>query len=96
MRQLVISAEGRSEKKDAELTQQLGSLGYAFQADWGQERNSGIDRFYSITSSARARRLCGTSMPSVLAVLRLMTSSYLVDTCTGKSAGFSPLRMRST
>ena len=25
-----------------------------------------------------------------------MTSSYLVGACTGKSAGFSPLRMRST
>jgi hypothetical protein len=33
--------------------------------------------------------------PSVLAVLRLMTSSYLVGFCTGRSAGFSPLRMRS-
>ena len=28
--------------------------------------------------------------------LRLMTSSYLVGSCTGRSAGFSPLRMRST
>jgi hypothetical protein len=34
-------------------------------------------------------------MPSVLAVLRLITSSYLVAACTGKLAGFSPLRMRS-
>jgi hypothetical protein len=31
-----------------------------------------------------------------LAVLMLMTSSYLFGACTGKSAGFSPLRMRST
>jgi hypothetical protein len=31
-----------------------------------------------------------------LAVLRLITSSNLVGSCTGKSAGFSPLRMRST
>ena len=30
------------------------------------------------------------------AVLRLMTSLYLVNACTGRSAGFSPLRMRST
>ena len=37
-----------------------------------------------------------TSRPSALAVLRLMTSSYLVGACTGRSAGFSPLRMRST
>src|SRR5262249_30338838 len=51
---------------------------------------------YSITSSARASTLSGTLRPSALAVLRLMTSSYLVGACTGRSAGFSPLRMRST
>jgi hypothetical protein len=50
---------------------------------------------YSITSSAVARRVGGTSRPSALAALRLMTSSYLVGACTGRSAGFSPLRMRS-
>ena len=32
----------------------------------------------------------------LLAALRLTTSSYLVGACTGRSAGFSPLRMRST
>src|SRR6266511_4915300 len=51
---------------------------------------------YSITSSARASRLSGTVRPSALAVLRLMTSSNLVGACTGRSAGFSPLRIRST
>jgi hypothetical protein len=51
---------------------------------------------YSITSSARASTLAGMSRPSALAVLRLITSSYLVGACTGRSAGFSPLRMRST
>src|SRR5262249_24743431 len=51
---------------------------------------------YSITSSARARTDGGTVMPSAFAVLRLTTSSYLVGACTGMSAGFSPLRMRST
>ena len=38
----------------------------------------------------------GTVRPSSLAVLRLITSSYLFGVCTGKSAGFSPLKMRST
>jgi hypothetical protein len=38
----------------------------------------------------------GTSRPSVLAVLRLITSSNLVDCITGRSAGFSPLRIRPT
>src|SRR5207342_1606586 len=52
--------------------------------------------FHSITSSARASSGSGTSRPSALAVLRLSTVSYLVGACTGRSAGFSPLRMRST
>ena len=46
---------------------------------------------HSITSSARARTLAGISMPSALAVLRLITSSYLVGCWTGRSPGFSPL-----
>src|SRR5262245_9952970 len=52
--------------------------------------------FHSITSSARASTVAGKARPSAFAVLRLMTSSYLVGACTGRSAGFSPLRMRST
>jgi hypothetical protein len=51
---------------------------------------------YSITSSARPSSVIGTVRPSALAVLRLMTSSILVTSCTGRSAGFSPLRMRPT
>src|SRR5262245_187275 len=51
---------------------------------------------HSITSSARASSDGGTSRPSALAVFRLITSSYLVGACTGRSAGLSPLRMRST
>ena len=53
-------------------------------------------RPYSITSSARARSVDGMVIPSVLAVLRLMVSKYLVGACTGRSAGFSPFNMRST
>ena len=34
--------------------------------------------------------------PRAFAVLRSMTRSNLVGACTGRSAGFSPLRMRST
>jgi len=50
--------------------------------------------YHSITSSARSRIDCGTVRPSALAVLRLMTNSIFVICCTGRSAGFSPLRMR--
>src|SRR5262245_27986409 len=41
---------------------------------------------YSITSSARERIEVGRSRPSALAVFRLITSSYLVGACTGRSA----------
>src|SRR5262245_40683511 len=48
---------------------------------------------HSITSSARASRDAGTSRPSALAVLRLMISCIFVACWTGRSAGFSPLRI---
>src|SRR5215471_17328776 len=51
---------------------------------------------HSITSSVVVSHACGTVRPSVFAVLRLITVSYLVGVCTGRSAGLSPLRMRST
>jgi hypothetical protein len=49
---------------------------------------------YSITSSARASSVGGTSRPIVLAVCRLITNSNVVGRSAGRSAGFSPLRMR--
>ena len=51
-------------------------------------------RSHSITSSASASNIGGISRPSALAVLRFMMSSNLVGCYTGKSAGFSPLRIR--
>src|SRR5215831_15197896 len=60
------------------------------------EQRDELAALHSITSSAVASSLSGTVSPSALAVFRLMTSSYLVGACTGRSAGFSPLRMRST
>src|SRR5262249_42966242 len=52
--------------------------------------------FHSITSSARARTGVGMSSLRFLAVFRLITSSYLVGACTGRSLGFSPLSTRAT
>src|SRR5215469_16547349 len=52
--------------------------------------------FHSITSSTMARSLSGIVRPSALAVLRLMASSDAIGCWTGRLAGFSPLRMRST
>src|SRR5262249_15340854 len=60
------------------------------------EQRDELAAFHSITSSARASTVGGTSSPSTLAVLRLIISSYFVGACTGRSAAFSPLRMRST
>jgi hypothetical protein len=47
---------------------------------------------YSINSSARP--VLGTLRPSAFAVFRLMYNSTLVTCWTGRSAGFSPLRIR--
>jgi len=60
------------------------------------ERHSrrGKQHRYSITSSAVASSVGDTGSPSALAVFRLMDSSNLVGCTIGKSAGFSPLRMR--
>jgi hypothetical protein len=48
------------------------------------------DRYW-ITSSAVANSVSGTSMPSALAAVSLMTNSNLVDCTTGGSAGFGAL-----
>src|SRR5262249_47447184 len=51
---------------------------------------------HSITSSASASSVGGISTPTAFAVARLMTSSNLAPTSTGRSPGFSPLRIRPT
>src|SRR5262249_1424588 len=60
------------------------------------EQRDELAALHSITPSARASNCPGTSIPSAFAVLRLITSSTFVGACTGRSAGFSPLRIRST
>src|SRR6202795_4082325 len=51
---------------------------------------------YSMTSSAATSRPAGTARPSAFAVLRLMTRRKGVGVSGGRSAGFSPFRMRRT
>src|SRR5262249_31783059 len=51
---------------------------------------------HSITSSARASSVGGTSSPSPLAGSTLLTSSYSVAYCPGRSPPLVPRRMRST
>jgi predicted nucleic-acid-binding protein len=49
---------------------------------------------HSMTSSARSSSACGITKPSVLAVLRLMTSSNFVGCSTGSSCGRAPASTR--
>src|SRR5262249_25293381 len=55
------------------------------------EQRDEIATFHSITSSASNCIELGTPRPRAFAVLKLITNSNLVDRCTGRSAGFSPL-----
>ena len=48
------------------------------------EQRDELAPLHSITSSARASSAGGTSRPSAAAVLRLITSWYLVGACTGR------------
>jgi hypothetical protein len=47
---------------------------------------------HSITPSARASSVGGTSRPSALAVLSLINNSTLVGNATGRSPGLLPLQ----
>src|SRR5262249_22748098 len=60
------------------------------------QKSDKLAALHSITSSARTSKRSGTLRPSALAVLRLSTVWYLTGTCTGRSAGLSPRKMRST
>src|SRR5262245_44531735 len=67
----------------------VGSLGLHSQIF---EHLAVSDGFYSITSSARASSVGGTSSPGARAVTRLMTNWNLVAWTTGRPAGLAPLR----
>jgi hypothetical protein len=51
------------------------------------------DRYW-ITSSAVANSVSGMVRPSNLAVCKLMTNSNFMARMTGRSAGFSPFKIR--
>ena len=51
---------------------------------------------HSITSSVRASKLFGGSMPTACAAFILITSSNFVAFWIGRSPGFSPFSIRST
>src|SRR5262249_44755293 len=58
------------------------------------EQQYELAALHSMTSSARAMSVRGTSRPSTFAVRRLRNSSTFVVRWTGRSAGLSPLRIR--
>ena len=60
------------------------------------EQRDEVAAVHSITSSARASSEGGTSRPSALAVLRLITSSNVVGCSIGSWPGLLPLRILST
>src|SRR6266446_5549852 len=61
-----------------------------------RERPRGCTAEQRDEASASESRLSEMLTPSAFAVLRLITNSNLVTCCTGRSAGFVPLRMRTT
>src|SRR5215510_4642404 len=79
-------------RKHVRLTPESGHVQQPMSA-MGQKRTS--EWLHSIISSAPASSAGGTVSQSVFAVLTLMMSVNFVGSCTGKSAGLAPLRMRS-
>jgi len=59
----------------------------------GTEHSDNLAPLHSMTSSAWAKRDCGTVRPSARAVFRLMDSSNVAGAITGRSAGLAPLRI---
>jgi hypothetical protein len=85
--------EGKAKKPDARRLRML-PMRPQRPCDRATEQSDELTPPHSITSSARASSVGGTSRPSVLAVCKLITNSNLVGCKIGKSAGFSPLSTR--
>jgi hypothetical protein len=64
----------------------------ACSARHGTDRGSGTRCHRLSRNGGTAWRAVGAVRPCAFAVLRLITSSYFVGACTGRSAGFSPTR----
>src|SRR5262249_45965513 len=60
------------------------------------EKRDELAPVHSITSSARASTVCGTSKPRTFAVIKFTARSILVGCSTGSSLGFAPRRILST
>src|SRR5262249_32077788 len=60
-----------------------------------EERDEVAPLNHSITSSARSSIDGGIARPSAVAVLRFTTISYFTGSCTGRSLGWAPRKIRS-
>src|SRR5262249_37968836 len=85
---------GRAQKPDSRQLRWLLRARRERPRNRAAEQRDELAPFHSITSSARPSSGSGMVPPSALAVRRLMISSTFVDWWTGRSAGFSPLRIR--
>jgi len=95
-----VPFKGRIQKRK---TNQLHIIIFGLQRAAGPYRRAsfGLMRrskrhLHSITLSARSSNDSDMVRPIALAVLRLMTSSYLDACSTGRSADLTPLRILST
>ena len=89
-----LRAEALMDERDLRCSPETGQC--PFSATKRLMHRSKQHGYSSITVSALVSSAGGTMRPSALAVLRLITNSYLTGAWTGSSLGFSPLRMRST
>src|SRR5262245_65815340 len=91
-----VVEQGTEHAKPNELARLLRARRQRPRGCRAAEKSDELAPSHSITSSARARSVGGTSRPSAFAVLRLIANSNLVGCITGKSAGLSPLRIWPT
>jgi hypothetical protein len=89
---LSIGIVGSSDDEYADAAQALRPRREWPRCGRAAEQRDELAPLHSITSSAMASIPGGKLKPNALAVLRLITNSNLVGACTGRSAGFSPLR----
>src|SRR5262245_45149298 len=90
----IVRSRGQENANEARLLALLRAHRERPRGSRAADERDELAALHSITSSANTSTLSGTLRPSVFAVLRLMTNSNLVGWMTGRSAGFSPLRMR--
>jgi hypothetical protein len=69
---------------------------YAPKATVGHFGSEGITARARVSSCPSPGGSLRSRLPNPFAFLRLITKSYLAGACTGSSAGFVTLRMRST